>query len=320
MARKKSQSGRVTSGVPLPPTEGNPLCYLRLRWQVAEDAEPTESELIFELMRDRLPATCDNFLKLLVGLESADKKNPKTLGYKGTPLFRFTDKFVQGGLQGKLETPVRPPGGWPAGYWAGQESASGPVLVDERVWEELPGRDAGTQYDRGTFAADADERPFTEKDLDTLKKHCLQGVVAFDGRQRRFGAFVVRGGKAYFRQQTASQCAAHCQPADDCSLWIPDAGPNRITHTFGTLTMAHSGHGTAASQFCILTADAPYLDGKYCAFGKLVSGEEQLALLHAGILPLCDERGYVPSTTTAVIVDGGPYQRATPVSPPADAA
>lgn len=47
----------------------------------------------------------------------------------------------------------------------------------------------------------------------------------------------------------------------------------------GELAMANSGPNTNGSQFFITFAAAPFLDGKYNLFGKLVSGQDVLAKL-----------------------------------------
>ncbi len=48
---------------------------------------------------------------------------------------------------------------------------------------------------------------------------------------------------------------------------------NPIKHTRGVLSMARSMNpNSASSQFFIMHADAPHLDGQYAAFGKVVSG------------------------------------------------
>ncbi len=48
---------------------------------------------------------------------------------------------------------------------------------------------------------------------------------------------------------------------------------NNLKHTRGVLSMARAQHpDSAGSQFFIMHADAPYLDGQYAAFGKVVSG------------------------------------------------
>ena len=48
---------------------------------------------------------------------------------------------------------------------------------------------------------------------------------------------------------------------------------NDLKHTRGVLSMARSMMpNSAGSQFFIMHADAPHLDGQYAAFGKVVSG------------------------------------------------
>ena len=48
---------------------------------------------------------------------------------------------------------------------------------------------------------------------------------------------------------------------------------NDLKHTRGVLSMARAMHpDSAGSQFFIMHADAPHLDGQYAAFGKVTSG------------------------------------------------
>ena len=50
---------------------------------------------------------------------------------------------------------------------------------------------------------------------------------------------------------------------------------NNLKHTRGVISMARSQHpDSAGSQFFIMHADAPHLDGQYAAFGKVVEGIE----------------------------------------------
>lgn len=50
---------------------------------------------------------------------------------------------------------------------------------------------------------------------------------------------------------------------------------NPIRHTRGVISMARSmDKNSASSQFFIMHADAPHLDGQYAAFGKVVEGIE----------------------------------------------
>ena len=50
---------------------------------------------------------------------------------------------------------------------------------------------------------------------------------------------------------------------------------NTIKHKRGVISMARAyDPNSASSQFFIMHADAPHLDGQYAAFGKVVSGME----------------------------------------------
>lgn len=50
---------------------------------------------------------------------------------------------------------------------------------------------------------------------------------------------------------------------------------NTLKHSRGVLSMARSQHpDSAGSQFFIMVADSPHLDGQYAAFGKVLKGME----------------------------------------------
>ena len=50
---------------------------------------------------------------------------------------------------------------------------------------------------------------------------------------------------------------------------------NDLKHTKGVISMARSQlMDSAGSQFFIMHEDAPFLDGQYAAFGKVVSGQD----------------------------------------------
>jgi peptidyl-prolyl cis-trans isomerase B (cyclophilin B) len=52
---------------------------------------------------------------------------------------------------------------------------------------------------------------------------------------------------------------------------------NNIRHTRGVLSMARAmNKNSASSQFFIMHADAPHLDGDYAAFGKIIEGLEAI--------------------------------------------
>lgn len=48
---------------------------------------------------------------------------------------------------------------------------------------------------------------------------------------------------------------------------------NDLKHTTGVISMARSQHNdSAGSQFFLMVADSPHLDGQYAAFGKIIEG------------------------------------------------
>ncbi|MEG1584539.1 MAG: peptidylprolyl isomerase [Anaerovorax sp.] len=50
---------------------------------------------------------------------------------------------------------------------------------------------------------------------------------------------------------------------------------NNLAHSRGVLSMARSASpNSAGSQFFVMVADSPHLDGQYAAFGKVVEGIE----------------------------------------------
>ena len=51
--------------------------------------------------------------------------------------------------------------------------------------------------------------------------------------------------------------------------------PNDILHTTGVLSMARTmAPNSAGSQFFIMVAPAPHLDGQYAAFGQITEGQD----------------------------------------------
>ena len=58
--------------------------------------------------------------------------------------------------------------------------------------------------------------------------------------------------------------------------------PNPVKHIRGALSMARDdGYDTAGTQFFVVHKDAEKLDGKYAAFGQLVSGFDVLDAIAA---------------------------------------
>jgi peptidyl-prolyl cis-trans isomerase B (cyclophilin B) len=72
--------------------------------------------------------------------------------------------------------------------------------------------------------------------------------------------------------------------------------PNALRHTRGVLSMARSMmKDSAGSQFFVMHADAPHLDGQYAAFGKVTGGLETVDAIAAARTgaqdrPVADQR------------------------------
>lgn len=78
---------------------------------------------------------------------------------------------------------------------------------------------------------------------------------------------------------------------------------NNLKHSRSVLSMARAQHpDSAGSQFFIMHADAPHLDGQYAAFGKLVEGEDVLDSI-ASIDTDWSDRPRTPQVMKTVTVD-----------------
>ncbi len=56
-----------------------------------------------------------------------------------------------------------------------------------------------------------------------------------------------------------------------------NAHKNDLKHDKGVISMARSAHpDSAGSQFFLMTAMSPHLDGSYAAFGKIIKGIEEI--------------------------------------------
>lgn len=76
---------------------------------------------------------------------------------------------------------------------------------------------------------------------------------------------------------------------------------NDLKHTRGVLSMARSSAmDSASSQFFIMHADAPHLDGQYAAFGKVISGMEVVDAICENT-PVTDRNGTVTKANQPVI-------------------
>lgn len=71
--------------------------------------------------------------------------------------------------------------------------------------------------------------------------------------------------------------------------FLKNGVPNGIKHVRGVLSMARAmDFNSAGSQFFVMHDDAPFLDGQYAAFGKVISGMETVDKI--ATTPVINER------------------------------
>lgn len=88
---------------------------------------------------------------------------------------------------------------------------------------------------------------------------------------------------------------------------------NDLQHTRGVISMARSGDpNSAGSQFFIMHNAAPYLDGQYAAFGKIVADETEAASLatldYIAAIPTSKDKPLVEQKIKSITVDTGGYE------------
>ncbi len=79
---------------------------------------------------------------------------------------------------------------------------------------------------------------------------------------------------------------------------------NPIRHTRGVISMARAQDpNSAGSQFFIMHADAPHLDGEYAAFGHVVEGMDVVDEIAAVTTDFCDKPKTPVVMKTVRVVD-----------------
>ncbi len=81
---------------------------------------------------------------------------------------------------------------------------------------------------------------------------------------------------------------------------------NPVRHTRGVLSMARSMRpDSAGSQFFIMVADAPHLDGQYAAFGRVTSGMEEADAIVSAPRSRWDDKPLEPQRIRSIRVETG---------------
>jgi peptidyl-prolyl cis-trans isomerase B (cyclophilin B) len=100
--------------------------------------------------------------------------------------------------------------------------------------------------------------------------------------------FVIQGGNMWSREGgTVTR-----EIGQRARRTIPDE-PNKILHERGVLSMARGDEAnTATTNFFILVSAAPYLDGKFAAFGRVTKGMEVVDAINKA--PVSEEKPEKP--------------------------
>ena len=120
----------------------------------------------------------------------------------------------------------------------------------------------------GTMTAELypEKAPLTVANfLSLIEKKFFDGLIF----HRVIAGFMLQGG-GYTPDMQHKECSAIKGEfaANGCRT-------NNLRHTRGVLSMARTSDPTSASsQFFVMHADAPHLDGQYAGFGKVIAGED----------------------------------------------
>ena len=110
-----------------------------------------------------------------------------------------------------------------------------------------------------------DAAPVTVKNFEELVKAGFYDGLTF---HRVIPGFMIQGGDPLGNGMGGSEKKIKGE-------FAANGHPNPLKHTRGVISMARSmDKNSASSQFFIMHADAPHLDGQYAAFGKVVEGME----------------------------------------------
>jgi len=95
--------------------------------------------------------------------------------------------------------------------------------------------------------------------------------------------FVIQGGDLYTREGKMTALLGN-----RARKTVPDE-PNKILHERGVVSMARADEpNSATTNFFILLSSAPYLDGKFAAFGRVRKGIEVAETINK--MPVVDEK------------------------------
>ncbi|MGC8743692.1 MAG: peptidylprolyl isomerase [Verrucomicrobiia bacterium] len=108
--------------------------------------------------------------------------------------------------------------------------------------------------------------------VENFKKLARSGFYDGTAFHRIIKGFMIQGGDPLTKDKTKEDLYGTGGPGYQIKAEF-----NNRKHQRGVISMARAAHpDSAGSQFFICHGDAPFLDGKYTAFGKLIKGDDVL--------------------------------------------
>lgn len=197
----------------------------------------------------------------------------------------------------------------------GQETAKPPVKTNARP-APAPAAPKAEPFDKADVAKMASQcvtldteaglielELFPESAPESVRNFLnLSSTGLFDGTtfSRVVPGFVIQGGNMWSRDGGTVTRAI----GERGRRTIPDE-PSKILHERGILSMARPDEpNKATTDFFILVKDAPFLDGKFAAFGRVTKGMEIVDAINKA--PVTDEKPEKPVHVRKAIVAGCP--------------
>lgn len=176
----------------------------------------------------------------------------------------------------------------PAMDGSGSAAKSDVVLLQGKHTAEIAIKNYGTI----AVELDADVAPITVTNFIDLAKQGFYDGLTF---HRIIDGFMIQGGDP-------NGDGTGGAPSGTIRGEFEDNGiKNSISHVRGVISMARAVHmDSASSQFFIMQADTPYLDGQYAAFGHVTKGIEIVDQVCSNT-PVQDGNGTVSPEDQAVI-------------------
>lgn len=138
-----------------------------------------------------------------------------------------------------------------------------------------------------------EKAPITVKNFTDLAKKGFYNGLIF---HRVIAGFMIQGGDP---TGTGMGGPGHAIKGEFAANGVA----NDLKHTRGVISMARAyDPNSAGSQFFIMHADAPHLDGQYAAFGKMTDGFETLDEI-AGVKTNFSDKPLLEQRMKSVIIE-----------------